>query len=185
MTRTPVVFAVLAAAAWGCRTGDVPPRERPAVLTIRDFAAYEVDLKSPGGKETLERTTYFDGTFSVDYMYERDSMLYLAVTIQVEKTVRDARVLGASTRAGLTMGFRAQGLNLQEDTVAPVGGGDDSYFASVVRDSMRVGHVAFVRHGSIVYGVVLTGLVFDAPDELRRLIGPKLDHLDSLKIGKT
>jgi hypothetical protein len=180
MTAPRIGAAVLlVGACLACWRSDVPPRERPVVLTARDLSSYGIDLKRPKAAESFKRTTYFDGSYAIEYEYSGDSSLFLAVTVDVEKTVHGAHALAASSRTATALAMRASGFTIREDSGARYK--DESYFATMVAESSAVGHVVFVRQGTVLYSVILTGLVLSSPDEWRLLLDPKWAHLDSIR----
>lgn len=176
-----VAALVLSAACW---TTDVSEAERVALITVRDFVPYGLDAKRPRARESFKRVNFFDGTYSLEYEFDEDSIIYLHTSIDVERNAADARLFSSAERAAFSAGLRASGLALRDDSAPPYPDADESYFGSVVVDTSRVGHVVTVRRGGTVYTVILTGLTFDSYDAWPSLLNPKLAYLDSLAVRR-
>lgn len=171
----------------------MPERQRHALLTIGDFAPIGFEFENASRYESFERTTYFDGSYTIDYEFDptaEDSTIYLAVSIDVERSVRDARLSMLATRKGMSLVYSVGGLRIRQDSTVrwhrkgekreAVSIPDELFLGDLLQDTSVVGQLLMARFGVIVYSVLVTGYVFDFPDTWRSLLDPRLVHLDSL-----
>ncbi len=172
----------LASACW---TGELPERDRRALLTIRDLEAHGVRSMHNAGRESFTRTRYFDGTYNMEYEFEPlhdSSWTALTVIVDVEHNVGDARTDFVLSQKTMVAGLRIAGITVVADSAPTYG--DESYFATISKSSHPIGHLVVVRRGIVVYTVMLVGVVFNAADEWPNLLEPKFAFIDSLRVSR-
>jgi hypothetical protein len=134
------------------------PGDRHRVLNIDDLGIE--DFEPDPNAEKLVRTRYIDGTVGLEYEYETDD-LYVWCLYSEEHTERDARnvYVGQKAGGGLMTAFDDE-VELV-DRPGLFSWGDESDAKVFMVDGVEAGYSIGARKGKHVFGVMITGLVYD------------------------
>lgn len=148
--------------------------QKRLVLSARSFEPFEVELDPKCIKFTSKRN--LDRTRSIELEHDCEgSKVYISSGAEISPSVRDAResflLSVGAYRTGVAIG--AGELQPREDLL-PVG---EQRYAAIIRNGGNpVGNVFVVRQGRVLHSLLITGVYFDDPDDVRDLFAPLLEE---------
>ena len=184
------LITLLAVIVTSCSTqNNIDIKNYPIVTTINELSDYyNLKIDKTGTYETTSITKYLDGSVELEYSYELlesedyDPLFY-SITIEKEKTIKDAKELyslgkGAVKLVGNSFG---QGTVEIDSLQLP---GDESYYALRTLDGEPNGMFYIVRKGTRIYTMMISGLYTSDNSLVNDLIFPKIIHLEEFEIIK-
>ncbi|WP_066629587.1 hypothetical protein [Labilibacter marinus] len=184
-----IVLAVLLLVGLSsCQTKKgIDPSKHPIITRVSELAEYfNLNIDCSEQLEETSITKFFDGSKSIDYSYELlDSEEYLplvySITIDIERTIKDAKETYTIGKGALAIGGKISGqgaieidsLNLQ---------GDDTYYALRTYGDEPNGHFYMLRKGRRVYTLIISGVYTSDHSLLTELILPKVEKLETVEL---
>lgn len=163
----------------------VTEADREVLIDINQIGLRMEDDYSPIARgETITKLRYLDGSFELDYEYdvpEDPDAPYLNCTVYREMTVQDARGSYTGLLAGSSFTvnmFAERDVEFVERNDL-LSWGDTSYFSVLQCDGQPVGNFFVARRGRLVFYLIVSGVYFDDPDNVRGLLAGVLDRLET------
>jgi hypothetical protein len=193
-----IVAAVVAGmAVFGCGVGTliyfvfvhefqetVTPADRDVLFTVDTLAAF-ADVAMDPGLAKARRVRHLDGSREVTYEYESPDgagdPLYLSSSVNIERSLSDARTVYLGATIGLKLGLALEGDTSLRQVVRPglLQWGDESRAVLLVKGDKPVGNVFAGRKGRKVFLVVLVGVFFDEHEQVEAALGPILKRFEA------
>ncbi len=156
-------------AAYGMFAGfevETEAGDRERVVTVDDLRVegFEPDP----ARERLTRTRYIDGSYEVEYEYTED-LVYVWSLHSRERSERDARSVYTGQLAGGALITAFDDEVELRDRKGLLRWGDQSDTKVFVQDGVEFGYVINARKGKDVYGVIISGSVYE-PDALEHVV---------------
>lgn len=181
-------LALFALVATGCESNlPVDANEKEMVLRAADLVPFGYGLEGTEKYESFTKTRYFDGSQEVRYEFEtpeaeEEHVLYLNVTMTIERSLSDALVSQGAERVGMTYGLQAGGIR-QREIKDFYKYGDSSSFYVLEKDGRPIGNLFSVRDGKRIYTLVMSGFYFDDSATWKELVEGKLRKFSNYKPG--
>lgn len=174
------VCAVLLACG---NTEKVLETDKPLMVTIEDMERYGYQLDHLAHLQEFSRVRAIDGSLAIKYRFvtpdTSEQRLFLLAGAVYERNEREAIVTYRMNKDSVSVSSGTSGVSMREEP-GFYRWGDESYFGFFVAKDGKPGGNAFVtRQGNRVYLLVITGIVFDNPDEWAEFIAPQLEYLES------
>ena len=186
LSMTSLALFVFVAA--GCESNlPVDAHEKSMALRAADLAPYGYGLPATEKYETFEKTRFFDGSQEVRYEFEspeseQEHVLYLNVTMTIEKSYSDAMVSQGAERIGMTYGLKSSGIT-QREIKDFYKYGDSSSFYVLEKNGKPIGNLYSMRDGKRIYTLVMSGYYFEEPATWKELVEEKLKKFSAYKPG--
>lgn len=153
-----------------------PPTEeqKRLVLSPSTFQTYDVTLDPKCITLTSKRN--LDRTREITFEHECEAGgIYVSSAAEISPSVRDAResfvISVGAYRAGVAIGDAE--LQPREELL-PLG---EQRYAAIIRNGGKpVGNVFAVRQGRVLHSLLVTGIYFDQPEDVRELFTPLLEE---------
>jgi len=187
MKRILIALFVVVAS---CSTrNNINIKDYPIVITIDELSQYyDLKIDHSGKYETTNITTYFDGSSELEYAYElleseEYDPLYYCITIEKERTIKDAQETYSIGKSALEIAGNSlgQGIKQIDSLKLP---GDDSYYALRTLDGELNGMFYSVRKGTRIYTMIASGIYTSDHSLITDLILPKIINLEEFDIKK-
>jgi len=181
-------LALFVFVAAGCESNlPVDAHEKSMALRAADLAPYGYGLPATEKYETFEKTRFFDGSQEVRYEFEspeseQEHVLYLNVTMTIEKSYSDAMVSQGAERIGMTYGLKSSGIT-QREIKDFYKYGDSSSFYVLEKNGKPIGNLYSMRDGKRIYTLVMSGYYFEEPATWKELVEEKLKKFSAYKPG--
>lgn len=177
-------LAILALLLSGCTTSEVSEREKEAVLTAEDLADWGFEAPDGGARETWKATRWFDGSRQIEYEYETPDgaggdVLYLTVTVDLERRPGDSRTTYLAGLAGLSV-IKMKKTIERKQVASSCDYGDECVLFLLLNEGNPVGNQFLARAGLNVYTVQLVGLYFSEAEIWHRLMAPRIESVKEL-----
>ena len=183
-----LLFLFLLTTTLACsKREDVDVKAYPIITTVAELSDYYViDIDTTGAHEFTEITTYFDGSWELDYSYdfietERFDPLFYSITIEGERTVSDAEDLYKINKGAISIAERAFDQEQVEIDTVPLPG-DEAYYALRLSEGEPHGMYFTMRSGKQIYTLIVSGLYSTDHSLLKDLILPKLHDLRNFEL---
>lgn len=149
--------------------------EKRLILSAATFEEFGQTLEPKCGK-TISKLN-LDGTREVEFDYDcgEGSAMFLTSGAEIGRNVRDARESFALSIAAYKTGMAIGGGTVDPRPELLTMG--DQHYAAVVRSGTNIiGNVFVVRQGRVLHTLVLAGIYFDDPEDIRDLFAPLLEE---------
>lgn len=158
---------------------DLEPGDRDRVVTAQHFSEmFELGLEIYPQGEVLERRSYIDGSWDLDYEYTSpDESFYISTSISNSNDEGEAKSVYTGVSVGLGVGLAAfgEGVTTQE-VPGLIARGDAREAGWVMYEGERTGVYALIRQGPHVVTFLMAGYRIE-PEDVRLLLAPTLDRL--------
>jgi hypothetical protein len=158
----------------GISSGPPTEAQKRLVLNTAAFESYDVDLDAKCVKLTSKRN--LDRTREIEFEHDCEgSDFYISSGAEICPSVRDAResflLSVGAYRTGVAIG---DGELQPRDELLPLG---EQHYAAVIRNGGKpVGNVFVVRQGRVLHSLLVTGIYFEDPGDVRDLFTPLLEE---------
>lgn len=183
-----VVMIGLAIGAWFAgRAFFQHVKPKPVTEADRKLVVTAARLHEFGGPEPIpdyERMTVqrIFGTANVEYEYdiplsaEVEDKVYIQSTLMVATTKAEAMQQHTFATLGLKGGMLAAREVKVEPAPRLLNFGDQKYAATMSMNGRTVGNMFVVRDGRVVHMLILSGIYFEDPAEVEKLMKPAVDE---------
>lgn len=153
-----------------------PPTEEQQrlVLNAASLRTYDVTLDAKCNKLMSRRN--LDRTHEIEFEHDCEGAeVYVSSIAEINPSVREAResfvISVGAYKAGVAIG---SGQLQPRDDLLTVG---DQHYAGVINNEHgAVGNVFIIRQGRVLHTLLITGLYFDEPGDVRDLFAPLLEE---------
>ena len=168
------------------RPQPVTQAERDILLTAEALApVFEIAVDPARGQ--AKHVSYLDGSRELSYEYdspdEAENPLYLANTLNIERSLSDARTVYLSTTLGLKLGMALEGEEALQEVPKPglFAWGEQSKGSLLVKAGRPVGNVFAGRKGRRVFHLTVVGVYFDDRKDVDATLGPLLRRFEAYR----
>jgi hypothetical protein len=164
----------------GISTREPTEEEMQLLIPVSRLEPLGVTGLNPGACESVIAKRNLDGSLELEYEYdserapESSRFLFYKSEAEISDSAEDAReshmLQVAAYKAGTML---VKGRKLERSS-ASFSVGEQNYLGTVTQDGKPLGTVAVVRQGTIVHSVLILGLYFDDPEQLKTLLKPVL-----------
>jgi hypothetical protein len=163
--------------------------ERKLVITTASLSQFGIDGLDPKAEKLTSKRS-LDGAREIECEYESGEMFFVS-NAEIHRRPRDAKESFALTigawKTGLALGttakiepapdliggvVRASGLLPGGEQAGDLQQTDDRYAGYIKNDGKIVGNVFLVRNGRVLHSLLISGVYFDDPEDVRTLIAP-------------
>jgi hypothetical protein len=163
---------------------DVPvlPKDQAVLIQVDELRPWLDDFKPLKAAESVTKVRYFDASYELEYIYDHPAgTLYLANTVDVERDASEAfgtyQAAKIGTRIGISLAAETNMTHADRNDLFRWG--DDSTLTVISSDGRPIGNMFCARKGKRVFTFLIVGLYFDDADDLKKLLGPKLERLEA------
>jgi hypothetical protein len=148
------------------------------MLTVRDLEPWGVRFARPDAAETLQVTSWLTGDREIKYSYDSPDdpdvdPLYLVFRVELERSAASAASAFRESVLAYRAGGAIKGARVREDP-SLFAFGDATFAGFLEKQGRPLGNVVVVRTGTRVSSLLVGGIFFQSPDDLRELLEPRL-----------
>jgi hypothetical protein len=168
------------------RPQPVTQAERDILLTAEALTPlFPITVDPAIGR--AKHVRYLDGSRELSYEYDSpddaENPLYISSTVNIERSVSDARTVYLSMTFGLKLGLAMEGAEAlqQVHKTGLFAWGDESKSVMLLKSGRPVGNVFAGRKGRRVFHLILVGVYFDDRQDVEAALGPVLRRFEAYR----